>query len=131
MTYDDVSPWPVGLSIVGDSLTRVDMQERGDEASNWIAVPPSPGRVGVVSLQVLQVAMNAGLEDPPDLPSGPQPSSWLMQGSALRRLSIQFNAPVLADASDLRLTNLGVNAPLDADVEVILDSRPCFGQWEW
>ncbi len=57
-----------------------------------------------------------GSPDPDDLPSGPQPTSWSMQRSDLREIVIKFNAPITnPTASNLVLTNLGVNAPLDPD----------------
>jgi hypothetical protein len=70
---------------------------------------------------VRSVTVNANLADPPDLPSGAQPTSWSAQRSAVRTIAITFSeamAPIAA--GDLRLVNLGVNGPVDADVDVAL-----------
>lgn len=62
-----------------------------------------------------------GTGDPPDLASGPQPTSWATQRSDLRQIEINLPTPIsLPQASDLVLTNLGVNAPVDPDQPVVL-----------
>ncbi len=60
-----------------------------------------------------------GSPDPDDLPSGEQPSSWSIQRSIVREIVITFDVPITnPTASDLVLTNLGVNAPVDPDTVI-------------
>ncbi len=67
----------------------------------------------VVTLHALQI-------DPPDLGST-QPTSWARQRSMLADLRLTFDSPRTSiSASDVGLTNLGVNAPVDADVVITL-----------
>jgi hypothetical protein len=69
----------------------------------------------------VDVRINAGLTDPDDLPSGAQPTSWSQQRSTLRTIVLTFDQPMAPiTAADLVLTNLGVDAPNDADVAVPL-----------
>lgn len=64
-----------------------------------------------------------GASDPADLPSGPQPTSWVQQRSDVRVIVINFGSAISAPtANDLVLTNLGVNAPVDPDTVVALDN---------
>jgi len=66
--------------------------------------------------QVANVELNAGLADTPDLGSGPQPTSWANQRSDIRTMQITFSEEVgIVTANQLVLTNLGVNADVDAD----------------
>ncbi len=69
---------------------------------------------------VTSVLSNEGLVDPPDLPGkGPQPTSWSTQQSELRNIVVSFSHEMATiNPADLVLTNLGVNAPVDADVVV-------------
>ncbi|MFT7641630.1 MAG: hypothetical protein ACI9G1_003381, partial [Pirellulaceae bacterium] len=68
-----------------------------------------------VSPTVVSIGINTDQVDPADLPSRPQPTSWQQQHSDIRSLVVQFDEPINATTADIRLTNLGVNAPLDAD----------------
>ena len=62
-----------------------------------------------------------GIPDPEDLPGGPQPSSWSLQRSSLREILFTFDGPInLPTASDIVLTNLGVNADVDPDTVINL-----------
>lgn len=70
---------------------------------------------------VVSVAINTGMVDPPDLPSGPQPTDWATQRSDIRTIVVTFSENIVATSADFRLTNLGVNADLDPDVVVPLD----------
>jgi hypothetical protein len=60
--------------------------------------------------------------DPADLPSGPQHTSWQEQRSDLHSFSVTFNQPVEVEPADLRLTNLGVDAPATPDTVVPLSA---------
>jgi hypothetical protein len=43
VNYLDSAPWPVSTDGAGDSLTRVDVSDYGNDVSNWSAATPSPG----------------------------------------------------------------------------------------
>ncbi len=43
VTYDSAAPWPTSADGSGQSLTRTSMQIYGDDASNWLALNPTPG----------------------------------------------------------------------------------------
>ncbi len=64
----------------------------------------------------------SGVPDPANLAgTGSQPTSWSRQRSTLRRITISVASPLTTVvASDLVLTNLGVNAPLDTDQVITL-----------
>jgi hypothetical protein len=64
---------------------------------------------------VLAVEVNADLPDPANLPRGPQLTSWHQQRSDLGSIVVTFSEPVELTPADLRLTNLGVNAPVEVD----------------
>jgi hypothetical protein len=66
------------------------------------------------------VIVNQGLVDPPELPSGSQPTSWSRQRSDVRRIEIVFNEAVQAQVTDIRLINLGRNAGQDPQQEIPL-----------
>jgi hypothetical protein len=71
--------------------------------------------------RVVSVVRNAGMVDPPDRPgAGPQPTSWDQQQAELYNIQITFDQPVTADENDFVLTNLGINAPVDADTVITL-----------
>ncbi|MFT7642420.1 MAG: hypothetical protein ACI9G1_004177 [Pirellulaceae bacterium] len=75
------------------------------------------------SLKVTGVRIN-DIVDPLDLVKGVQPTSWTNQRSDIRRVEIDFDSTPVVTASDLRLRNLGVDAPVDADINVgILDTQ--------
>ena len=66
------------------------------------------------------VSLNSTIADPPNLPRGVQPTSWLAQRSDLREIVIQLGFPISAIPADaITLTNLGVT-DLDVDVEIAL-----------
>jgi hypothetical protein len=69
-----------------------------------------------VTPTVINTIVNGATSDPADLAKGPQPTSWLTQQSRIANIEVNFSRPMVVTASDLRLTNLGVNAPTDADV---------------
>jgi hypothetical protein len=72
---------------------------------------------------VTGVELNAGFTDPDDLPnSGGQPTSWELQRSGIFNMELQFSESVTLDVDDLRLTNLGMDAPNDDDV--VFDLQP-------
>jgi hypothetical protein len=55
------------------------------------------------------------------LPAGPQTTSWAQQRSDVREIVIDLGAPITSvSASDLVLTNLGIDADADPDVAVPL-----------
>ncbi|NLF73821.1 MAG: hypothetical protein GX575_32830, partial [Candidatus Anammoximicrobium sp.] len=71
--------------------------------------------------QVSSLTWNTQQVNPADLPKGAQPTSWAQQRSRIRDLTVVFDEPVRpVTAADLVLTNLGVNAPADADTVIAL-----------
>ncbi len=62
-----------------------------------------------------------GMADPDDLASGQQPTAWIRQRSDLREIVIDLGRSITNPvASDIVLTNLGVDASMDADMVVAL-----------
>jgi hypothetical protein len=117
--YDDETPWPTTADGLGDSLARLVAAEWGHDPFSFYAAPPTPGSV-VSSPQVLSILRDFDKVDPSDLLKGPQPTDWATQRSDLTSLTIQLNAPLQITPADIRLTNLGVNAPLEADTVIPL-----------
>jgi hypothetical protein len=78
-----------------------------------------------ITPQVIGVEIN-NFADSADLPKGPQPTSWQNQNSDLRSIEIEFNDDVVASVADIRLTNLGVDAPNEPDVIVQLTAQHIF-----
>ncbi|MFT7639072.1 MAG: hypothetical protein ACI9G1_000799, partial [Pirellulaceae bacterium] len=74
-----------------------------------------------VAPYVVGFGMNQNQIDPADLAKGPQPTSWQLQRSDIRQLSIQFNETIQVSLQDISLVNLGVNAAVDADQVIGLD----------
>ena len=73
------------------------------------------------SISVTSFSINTNQTDPPDLPSGAQPTSWAGQRSDILDFVLTFSEDVEnVDATKFTLTNLGVNAPVDPDVEFLL-----------
>jgi hypothetical protein len=72
--------------------------------------------------RIVSVVVNGGITDPPDLPSGAQRTDWQTQRSELRTVVIEFNSDVQTTVADFRLTNLGINAPVDSDQIIALDA---------
>jgi len=70
--------------------------------------------------QVLSVELNADQADPLDLPKCVQPTSWTKQHSSIASIVVTFNEPMTLDVDDIRLTNLGINAPQVVDQVVDL-----------
>jgi hypothetical protein len=68
------------------------------------------------------VEFNTDQVDPDDLPSSAQPTSWAEQRSAIQSLEITFSHSVNIDHTKMVLTNLGVDAPNDADTNVTLSA---------
>ncbi len=61
-------------------------------------------------ISILSTGPN-GVTDPPDLSSGPQPTSWSLQRSSMPIVTLSFDAPITKpSANDFVLTNLGLNA---------------------
>jgi|GEM_PF-1123531 hypothetical protein len=74
---------------------------------------------------VVDLVINAAQVDPADLNDNPQPSSWQQQRSLLQSVDVHFDQPMnwnTLDVSDIRLVNLGIDAPADADVPVVLEA---------
>ena len=115
--YDSLAPWP-DVAQNDRSLTRVSSDAWGNTATSWLAFPPTPGAGYQDPPRVLSFEINLGFADPVDLPKGPQPTSWAQQRSDLRSLVVTFSKDVQLSNNDLVLTNLGVNAPVEADVTV-------------
>ncbi|MFT5525219.1 MAG: hypothetical protein ACI9HK_003186 [Pirellulaceae bacterium] len=73
-------------------------------------VPP------VITPKIETAAINLLQVDPPNLPKGPQPTSWVQQRSDLRSVVIDFSEPMATiTPADIVLKNLGIDAPVDAD----------------
>lgn len=49
VAYSDVLPWPVNLELSGHSLQRRAGRDFSNDAVNWKAAPPTPGRPNFVS----------------------------------------------------------------------------------
>ena len=82
---------------------------------------PTPGDDVALPPKIESIRVNVGLIDPDNLDQGPQPTSWSIQRSDLRNIELSFTRPVIVpSARDLRLVNLGVDAPSEVDVEVVL-----------
>jgi hypothetical protein len=77
--------------------------------------------IDVVPPTVTSFALNTEFVDPADLPKGPQPTSWQQQRSDLRSIRVEFSKPIEILPSEVVLTNLGINAPVDADEVISLD----------
>lgn len=109
----------IGNEIANKSAKRYGSRENGNPSQRPVLsvsfVPP------VLTPTVDEVFINAEQIDPPDLPAGPAPTGWAMQRSDIRSISIEFSesmAPI--SPSDLVLTNLGINAPVDPDTVVAI-----------
>ncbi|MFT7640637.1 MAG: hypothetical protein ACI9G1_002381, partial [Pirellulaceae bacterium] len=76
-------------------------------------LPPNP-------LLVVSVGLNSDQIDPADLARGPQPTDWQSQRSEFKSIVVTFNENVTMDINDIRLINLGVNAPVDNDSVISL-----------
>jgi hypothetical protein len=101
----------------GDTLVTFTSTDASGNASTASAI------VKVVSAEPPAMTFRApgGAADPDDLPQGSQPTSWSTQRNALGEIVLHFTAPIsLPTAADLVLTNLGVNAPVDADTVIAL-----------
>ncbi|MFT5525500.1 MAG: PKD repeat protein, partial [Pirellulaceae bacterium] len=72
---------------------------------------------------VALVSINAELIDPPDLPKGDAPSSWMRQRSSIESLTIDFSEDITATVEDFSLTNLGVDGPAEQDQEFVLEPQ--------
>ena len=68
------------------------------------------------------VELNTNQSDPADLLKGPQPVSWSEQRSDILSIELTFSEPMDVQPADFVLTNLGVNAPVDADSVVGLSA---------
>jgi len=66
---------------------------------------------------------NANEIDPPDLATGPQPTSWEQQRSEILTIDLEFNRDVVITAADIVLTNLGLNVDNDVDVPFVLSNQ--------
>jgi VCBS repeat-containing protein/T5SS/PEP-CTERM-associated repeat protein len=64
--------------------------------------------------EVLTTKLNSDQTDPTD-PA--QPTTWAEQRSSIASIVVTFSEPMTMDVDDLRLTNLGVNAPQVTDEE--------------
>jgi fibronectin type 3 domain-containing protein len=92
----------------GDPNSTLDADGTRADMGAFPAFTASPPRV-------LGVSINSAQTDPPDRVGGPQPTSYLLQRSDIFSLVIQFDEPVNVTGNDIVMTNLGVNAPVDAD----------------
>ena len=114
ITHDGPAVFPVGSTTVTFTARDGSDNERSDTALVTVNQAATP-------VVVISPTGPGGATDPDDLPSGPQPTSWMVQRSDLREIVITFDVLITAPtASDLVLTNLGVNAPVDADMVIPL-----------
>jgi glucose/arabinose dehydrogenase len=99
----------------------------GEDAEGNLYIAEFNGDVSRVTgpsdlpLTVDSVSLNALQTDPADLPKGEQPTTWAEQRTEILDITIQFSddaMPISVD--DIVLTNLGLNAPVDADQVVEL-----------
>ncbi len=114
ITHDAPAVFPVGSTAVTFTARDGSDNEQSDTALVTVVQAATP-------VVVISPTGPGGASDPDDLPSGPQPTSWMVQRSDLREIVITFDVPITPPtASDLVLTNLGVNAPVDADMVISL-----------
>lgn len=113
ITNDAPPVFPFGETVV--TFTASD--DSGNEQTATATVTVN----GEMAAPVIELVSPAGIEDPVDLPSGEQPTTWSEQRSDLREIVLDFELPIFPpSAADIILTNLGVNAPVDADQVVPL-----------
>ena len=117
--YQDGGDFPSTPDGDGSSLSRLLPAELGFNGSSWVGAPPTPGSF-IDHPIVVSVDINGGIEDPADLSFVGAPTSWARQRSDIRSLVITFSENVTADLDSLTLTNLGINAPVDADTPIDL-----------
>lgn len=115
-------------------MRRTSPSDWGNSASSWEADGPTPGTVEQRLPTLVAVDVNPidhhlirsdwlpVPQDPPDRPSGPQPSSWSIQRSSLSTVVLTFSEPVSFDLDALTLTNLGVDSPNEADRTIDLST---------
>lgn len=132
---DSVLIPPSGIALGGSGgLRTITITPATDQIGTATIMVTVTDEGGLSSSSSFQVTVNAlpapmirtlgpgGAGDPPDLPRGPQPTSWAIQRSDIRELVIELPNPISAPtAADVVLTNLGVDAPNDPDVVVTLD----------
>ncbi len=105
---------PVDVTFVGGQIA--------DIAGNPIAETTQQFQFDLEAPTVVSVEMNVGAEDPPDLgEEDPQPSNWATQRSEMRTIVVTFDREVALTAADIRLVNLGIDAPAEDDVVIPLD----------
>ncbi|PQO25744.1 hypothetical protein C5Y96_23325 [Blastopirellula marina] len=112
LTLDEVSGNEITSTTIGSlSGQSYFISDFGDVMIQFDVTPP----------QVVDVQLNVGLTDPANLPSGVQPTSWSTQRSDIRNIVVTFDEDISnITADDLVLTNLGINAPVDADQTISL-----------
>ncbi len=108
------------LRDLGVSYFQSDGVELSSSESSIAANRPRINVGYTLPFTVVSVAANQHLTDPPNRDQGPQPTSWAEQASDLRGIRVTFTEDVVVAAADLALVNLGVNAPVDADVVIPL-----------
>jgi hypothetical protein len=121
--YDDATPWPTTPDGGGTSLTRLFPAGWGSNPLSWVPDSPTPGSIANANLIVTDLQFNANEIDPPDLATGPQPTSWEQQRSEILTIDLEFNRDVVITAADIVLTNLGLNVDNDVDVPFVLSNQ--------
>lgn len=112
---DAPSVFPVGDTSVTFTVTDASGNQQTATATVSVVAQPFTSTVAV------SPTGPAGATDPADLPRGPQPTSWAAQRSGVREIVLTFELPIQSPtASDIVLTNLGVDAPVDADQVIAL-----------
>ena len=115
ITNDAPALFPIGDTTV--TFTATDASGNAGTATAVVTVNQPAGPPTVV----ISPAGPGGAPDPADLPTGPQPTSFSAQRSGLFQIVLTFEFPIAAPAaSDIVLTNLGVDADADADTVIEL-----------
>ncbi len=108
--YSNTAPWPPGGDGFGLTLQRVVASSYGDDATNWVAVAPSPGAVFVAG--GIQPVITAQPSDQVIVAGTSVLLSAGASGTAPVRFQWRFNGANIygANASTLLLTNFGLSA---------------------
>jgi hypothetical protein len=123
---DAVDPNPVigndapAIFPVGDTTVTFTATDASGNQSTETAVV-SVAEAGFEPTVFISPTGPNGAADPADLPTGAQPTSWSAQRTSVREIMLTFTSPISTpDVSGITLINLGLNADVDADIEIAL-----------